>query len=160
MQYANQIKELGNQLKQAYAAYNDALKSNDGEEVSKQEAEIAAINDKIAAVRELAGAYVLLPEAQEAFDKESRKVDAIQTKGVHTTQQTVDGLHKQKQETKQVTDETSKMVSQLERWAATMIVMRGLRNLWRNMTDYAAEYYDALNEIRIVTMKTEEEAAA
>ena len=39
-----------------------------------------------------------------------------------------------------------------------MVVLRGLKSLWNNMTDYAKSYYDAMNEIRIVTMMSEEEA--
>lgn len=42
--------------------------------------------------------------------------------------------------------------------AATMLVMRGLSNMWREATDYAAKFYDQLNEIRIVTGKSVSEA--
>lgn len=35
------------------------------------------------------------------------------------------------------------------------VVMRGLRTLWRNATTYAQEYYDKLNEIQIVTQKSD-----
>lgn len=42
--------------------------------------------------------------------------------------------------------------------AATMLVLRGLTTMWRGATTYARQYYDKLNEIRIVTGKTEAEA--
>ena len=35
------------------------------------------------------------------------------------------------------------------------VVMRGLRALWRNAITYAQEYYDKLNEIQIVTQKSD-----
>lgn len=35
------------------------------------------------------------------------------------------------------------------------VVMRGLRTLWRNAKTYAQEYYDKLNEIQIVTQKSD-----
>lgn len=35
------------------------------------------------------------------------------------------------------------------------VIMRGLRTLWRNATTYAQEYYDKLNEIQIVTQKSD-----
>lgn len=35
------------------------------------------------------------------------------------------------------------------------VVMRGLRTLWRNAITYAQEYYDKLNEIQIVTQKSD-----
>lgn len=42
--------------------------------------------------------------------------------------------------------------------ATTVLVLRGLTTLWRNATEYAQQYYDKLNEIRIVTGKTQAEA--
>lgn len=52
------------------------------------------------------------------------------------------------------------MVQQAERWLATMVVMRGLREVWRHASDYAKQYYDAMNEIRIVTLMSQEDADA
>lgn len=43
--------------------------------------------------------------------------------------------------------------------ATTMLVLRGITTLWRNATDYAQQYYDKLNEIRIVTGKTQVEVS-
>ena len=42
--------------------------------------------------------------------------------------------------------------------AATMLVLRGLKSVWQEATRFAQEYYDLLNEIRIVSGKTEAEA--
>lgn len=38
--------------------------------------------------------------------------------------------------------------------------MRGLAYMWREAISYANTYYDNLNEIRIVTMRSQEEANA
>lgn len=43
---------------------------------------------------------------------------------------------------------------------ATQAIMRGLSNMWRDAIDYTKTYYDALNEIRIVTMRSQEDADA
>ena len=40
-----------------------------------------------------------------------------------------------------------------------MLVLRGLRTIWRNATQYAQEYYDKLNEIRIITGRSEADVA-
>ena len=40
-----------------------------------------------------------------------------------------------------------------------MLVLRGLRTIWRNATQYAQEYYDKLNEIRIITSRSEADVA-
>lgn len=53
----------------------------------------------------------------------------------------------------------NKIGSRLLQMATTMLVLRGLTTLWRNATDYAQQYYDKLNEIRIVTGKTQSEVS-
>lgn len=52
-------------------------------------------------------------------------------------------------------EDTTKRVMQ---WVASMVIMRGLSTLWKNATEYVSTYYDKMNEIRIVTMMTQEEA--
>ena len=48
--------------------------------------------------------------------------------------------------------------SRLLQMAATMLVLRGLTSLWRNATSFAQTYYDKLNEIRVVTGKSQAQA--
>ena len=43
---------------------------------------------------------------------------------------------------------------------ASQAIMNGLRQMWSDAVDYATAYYDSLNEIRIVTMRSQEEANA
>ena len=50
--------------------------------------------------------------------------------------------------------------SRILKYITTMIIVRGLREMWRDATQYAKEYYDSLNEIRIVTGMTEKQANA
>ena len=51
-----------------------------------------------------------------------------------------------------------KVGSRILQMAATMLVLRGLKSVWQEATRFAQEYYDLLNEIRIVSGKTEAEA--
>ena len=46
------------------------------------------------------------------------------------------------------------MARTLYNWVVRMAVYRGLRTMWREATSYAKEYYNTLNEIQIVTMKS------
>ena len=48
-----------------------------------------------------------------------------------------------------------RMAGQLLQMASTMLVLRGLSSLWQKATDFAQQYYDKLNEIRIVTGKSQ-----
>ena len=48
--------------------------------------------------------------------------------------------------------------NRLLQMAATMLVLRGLTSIWRNATSFAQQYYDKLNEIRIVTGRSQDQA--
>ena len=50
---------------------------------------------------------------------------------------------------------SEKLLNQIVQMAKTMIVARALRSIWTNAITYAKEYYDKMNEIQIVTMKTD-----
>ena len=50
------------------------------------------------------------------------------------------------------------MTENMIRFVGTMVLMRGLRTLWQEATEYASTYYDKLNEIRIVTGMSESES--
>ncbi len=50
---------------------------------------------------------------------------------------------------------SEKLLNQIVQMAKTMIVARALRSIWTNAVTYAKEYYDKMNEIQIVTMKTD-----
>lgn len=67
-------------------------------------------------------------------------------------------MHSQSKEAESAQRNMQQLVAQAERWIATMVVMRGLKNVWSKAVTYAKDYYDAMNEIRIVTMMTEEQA--
>lgn len=88
--------------------------------------------------------------------------DAAQAEAKHsdTVRETKDRMDEQRKATEQAEANIRKMAAEMERWVATLVVMRGLNSIWREMTEYAASYYDAMNEIRIVTNYTQEQADA
>ena len=51
----------------------------------------------------------------------------------------------------------NKIGSRILQMATTMLVLRGLTTIWREATDYAQKYYDQMNEIRIVSGKSQAE---
>ena len=46
---------------------------------------------------------------------------------------------------------TNRMISMF----STMVMMKGIKELWQNAIEYANAYYDQLNEIQVVTMKSD-----
>lgn len=51
----------------------------------------------------------------------------------------------------------NKLGSRILQMATTMLVLRGITTIWREATDYAQKYYDQMNEIRIVSGKSQAE---
>lgn len=58
----------------------------------------------------------------------------------------------------QLEDNAVSLTKQVEQWLATMVIMRGLKEMWGNAVKYARTYYDQMNEIRIVTKMNQDEA--
>ena len=54
--------------------------------------------------------------------------------------------------------ELDRIFQRMTRWVVQMLVIRQLREAWRDAVSYAKEYYDALNEIRVVSGITAAEA--
>ena len=71
-----------------------------------------------------------------------------------THQKQLDGTGGQLNELDQT---LNKIGSRILQMATTMLVLRGLTTIWREATDYAQKYYDQMNEIRIVSGKSQAE---
>lgn len=54
--------------------------------------------------------------------------------------------------------ELDRIFQRMTRWVVQMLAIRQLREAWRDAVSYAKEYYDALNEIRVVSGITAAEA--
>lgn len=85
---------------------------------------------------------------------DARQAEIKHEDAVRETQKRMDD---QKRIAEQSEANIRRIADEAERWLATMVVMRGLTNIWKEMTEYASSYYDAMNEIRIVTGGTIEE---
>lgn len=55
-------------------------------------------------------------------------------------------------------NEITHYFQQMTQWVVQMMIINKLQEAWREAVNYATEYYDALNEIRVVTGMTQEEA--
>lgn len=91
--------------------------------------------------------------------------ESVRTKILNVIQQAKDAEQTHARNLENLNGSTSKLdeslgriASRLLQMATTMLVLRGLTSLWREATTYAQTFYDQLNEIRIVTGKTEAEA--
>ena len=146
-----QLQEAYRQLTNAYRQYNLAVKSGNevgqaywsqrGEQLMQ---EINGIEEKIGSlnIEESVRTRIL------DLINQARNAEAMHN-------QNVSGLNNTTSALGQTLDRIS---SRLLQMAATMLVLRGLTSIWRNATGFAQQYYDKLNEIRIVTGKSQQQA--
>lgn len=113
--------------------------------------------EALAAITQNTSGVQLNAETKQKLARIASDAVAMEEKHRVALQGVVDKMHEENGESKQAEQNIQNMVTQMERWLATMVVMRGLGNIWRNATDYISEYYDKMNEIRIVTMRSQEE---
>lgn len=67
---------------------------------------------------------------------------------------------KQLEAMKKASDEINRYFQQMTQWVMQMLIINKLQEAWRDAVEYAKTYYDAMNEIRVVTGMTQEEADA
>lgn len=65
---------------------------------------------------------------------------------------------RQQQEIQRIQEQQKQIVDQIYKRMIQMVALRALRQIWQEAVKYATEYYDALNEIRLVTGMSQDEA--
>ena len=137
------------ELTDAIKNYNAAKKDNDTEGMATAQARIDAAMQEVASI-------------QQIVDKSMEEGNAKQ-QVLNYIQQCVTAEHQHVVETKNVTSQTSELESQVKglvtRYLSLMAVIRTVSNLMKNMVEYVSEYSDKMNEIQMITMKTDAEVA-
>lgn len=98
-------------------------------------------------------------DAQRQAAQESDKVAAAVAKTAQAQAKASDAAEKAAKKSAEQTDRqiknmenlTNRMISMF----STMVMMKGIKELWQNAIEYANAYYDQLNEIQVVTMKSD-----
>lgn len=142
--YLNQAKQAYRELMDGYKGYNNAVRNGNQESTSYWQKSIDGSIETLNGLEKIA----------QGLNEESdvrRQIIALIQKAKDAQDAQADSAEKFK-------GTTDKIVSRLIQMASTFLIMRGLSTLWREATTYAQSYYDKMNEIRIVSMQTEEYA--
>lgn len=143
-----QLQAAYRQLTNAYRQYNLAVKSGNetGKTYWSQSAQQALL--EIGSIEEKIGAL----NAEEGIRR--KLLDLIaQARNAETAHNNSTG--RMKSDASALENTLERISSRLLQMAATMLVLRGLTSIWRNATHFAQAYYDKLNEIRIITGKSQ-----
>ena len=140
------------QLTNAYRQYNAAVKNGNetGQAYWDQSAQSAL--QELQAIEQKIGSINIEKSVRKrilTLIEQAKNAEATHNKTLSDHNGKVSELEKS----------LNKVGSRILQMAATMLVLRGLKSVWQEATRFAQEYYDLLNEIRIVSGKTETEAA-
>lgn len=116
-------------------------------ETAELQAQANAIRDKINNTNAYSDAQRQAAASSKAVTDEVNKTKLAQAQAADAANGHKTALTGVALSAKNLTDRLLSMVS-------TMIILRGLRTVWSNMKTYAKDYYDALNEIQVVTLKS------
>lgn len=102
-------------------------------------------------------------KAQESYNRALAKTEDMETKR-QQQKSSAEASRQQKQseaELRRAQQEQEQYVQNIANKFANVVgrfALNTLKNQWQEAISYATEYYDALNEIRTVTMKSESES--
>lgn len=121
------------------------------------QAQARAIQDKINNSERYTDAQRQAAQSSEKVQAAVNKTAQAQAKAADTSEKAAQRAAQQAERQAQgIENLTNRIVSMF----STMVLMKGIRELWQNATSYAKEYYDQLNEIQVVTMKSQAEIDA
>lgn len=116
------------------------------------DAERAVLQDQVQAIQDKINKSGEYTKRQIDAANASEKVKAAVDKTAQAQAKASDAAEKQ---ARSIENMGNRLVSMF----STMVLMKGLKDLWNNATTYAAEYYDQMNEIQVVTQKSDSDIA-
>ena len=149
------VKELTKQyVELEKIKQRQAYLSEDSHEYQALEKQAQAIQANIANTEKYTERQRETARASEEVTKAISQTEIAQAKAADQADKAAERAQKQaEQQTKGIQKLTNRIVSMF----STMVLMRGMRELWSNATSYAKDYYDQMNEIQVVTMKSDEQ---
>lgn len=140
--------------KQQYFELTDAIKNYNAAKKAGDETGMAAAQTRIdAAMQEVSSISQVVDKTMEEGSAKQQVLNYIQ--------QCVTAEHQHTAEIGQSVSKTSELESQvnglLTRYLSLMAVIRAITSLMSNMIEYVSEYSDKMNEIQMITMKTDAE---
>ena len=150
---ANELKAVQQAYKQltnSYRQYNAAVKNgNETGQVYWSQSAAQAMNEINMIEQKLGTLNIEEGTRKKILDliQQAKNAEATHQKQLESTGGQLNEL-----------DQTlNKIGGRILQMATTMLVLRGLTTIWREATDYAQKYYDQMNEIRIVSGKSQAE---
>lgn len=142
--------------------YYDALNDSLTKLLQKQATLTSAIKRNSSYTQEDAKRVEAIKEMARAEEKitieKAKQLDKKNAEAEREAARAAKEREKEEKEIAKAQEQQKQLVDQIFKRMVQMVALRAIRTMWREATQYATEYYDKLNEIRLVTGKTQEEA--
>lgn len=158
--YIRAMSDAYSRLTQAQREYVAALKDENADRQAYWQNEIDNATKDIGLIHDAAAGADMTERAWQKVQQKASDVNQEYAKHSDSVNRATGEVQAQKKAQEELLRQQRQMVQQAERWLATMLVMRGLKTMWNDAVAYAKEYYDAMNEIRVVTNMTQQDADA
>ena len=144
-----QVENAYKQLTTAIKNYNIAKKAGNEEGMASQQAEINSAMQIITSIEQIVDKLNIEAGVRDQIKAKIEQAKIAQdahAKGVGSAVQATGELE-------------SQVKGLVTRYLSLMAVIRTITNLMNNMVEYVSEYSDKMNEIQMITMKTDSEVA-
>ena len=145
----DEIKQKYFEIKDAVQNYNIAKKAGDETGMANAQARVDATMQEVAAIQQTVEASNMEAGVKRQILNICQQCATAQAGVTQETQHSVNAS----------SDLQNQVTGLLTRYLSLMAVIRTVSNLINNMVDYVSEYSDKMNEIQMITMKSDGEVA-
>ena len=154
--FVSNLKEQLSIRQAIYRMEEDALRAGTSETLQENE-QYLLLNQSLALKQQ---EYAQLKENNAALEKGAKvqKMQVANAAEENKHRRTSNQIQRQLNQDAEAHQKTMERVLQITTAFVTMMATQALRKFWTEAVKYSSEYYDQLNQIRIVTGATESEA--
>ena len=147
-----ELEQAYQQLSNAYQNYHKAFKADDQAGMASWQTQITATQQTFDNIKNIV-TQMGLTEAEQ------NKINALILQASQLAAQN-EAAERAVTEEKKRQQTVMNSINSAMNYLISRFILTGIRQLWRDAKSFAKEYYDTLNEIRVVTGKSQEEANA
>lgn len=147
-----EMEQAYQQLSNAYQNYHKAFKADDQAGMSSWQTQITATQQTFDNIKNIVTQMGLTEAEQNRIN--ALILQASQLAAQNEAAERAVTEEKKRQQT------VMNSINSAMNYLISRFIITGIRQLWRDAKSFAKEYYDTLNEIRVVTGKSQEEANA
>ena len=147
---AKQAAEIYKDLKTSIKDYNDAMKAGNTEGAQAFSEKIETLRGRL---EELKATFSQMKPEDAGYSEMADNINRAETALAKFNQE----ANNSNSALTAMGTTTSQVGDRMMSWLTRILVYRGLRKMWTEAKEFASDYYATLNEIQVVTMKSDQQ---